>query len=163
MKSPNFSLSVQYAAEEEEPPPRPRVRALLRAALAADNGATGGDRGEFVVRFVGAAESATLNRRHRRGVGATNVLAFAYPNIGGGGVSGDIVVCCPLVRREAARYRLRVADRYAHLIVHGALHLLGQRHDTPAAAARMEALEKRILARFGAPDPYCEGKERERA
>ena len=158
MKKVNFSLSVQYAVEEEEPPSRPRVRSLVRAALAAGGCRGGGN--ELAVRFVGDAESAVLNRRHRGGDGAANVLSFGYPaapvGIGSGGINGDIVVCCPLVRREAQRYCLRVADRYAHLIVHGVLHVLGYRHDTAAAAARMEAMEKNILARFGVSNPYGE-------
>lgn len=166
MKNPSFSLSVQYAVEEEEPPPRPRVRALVRAALAT----AAVNSGEFAVRFVGTAESAALNRHHRGGDGATNVLSFAYsdaaaiPSIpGDSGMSGDIIVCCPLVRREARRYQLPVASRYAHLIVHGVLHVLGHRHDTSEAAAQMETLEKRILARFGVSDPYRENEGEKRA
>lgn len=139
----SLSLSVQYAAEEEEPPPRARVRALVRAALRPADG-------EIGVRFVGAAESAALNGEYRRRRRPTNVLSFCY---GARPVVGDIVVCCPLVAAEAKTMRLPAADHYAHLIVHGVLHLLGYKHNTAAQAARMETLERRILSRFRIAPP----------
>ena len=146
MKKSELSLSVQYATEEE-PPSRRQVRSWVRATLAglavvADIG----------IRFVDREDSRLLNRRYRGKNCAANVLSFAY-----GGRSpfmGDIVICCPIVRDEAARYRIPLLARHAHMIVHGSLHLLGYAHDTPHNASKMEARETAILARCGYGNPY---------
>lgn len=153
MKNLDFSLSVQYAAAvdaAEMPPLRARVRAWVRAALTAGGGNDGSD---LTVRFVDDAESADYNRRYRGRERSTNVLSFDYGAVNGR-LQGDIVICAPLVRREAGDFGVQPKIRYAHLIVHGVLHLCGYRHDTAMAAERMEALEKEVLARFGIALPY---------
>ena len=102
----------------------------------------------LTVRVVGAREGRALNRRFRRRAHATNVLAFAY-----GGAS-DIVLCHPVVAREARAQGKSVRAHYAHLVVHGVLHLRGYLHDDKRGARRMEAREIRILRRLGFADPY---------
>ncbi len=102
----------------------------------------------LTVRIVGAREGRALNRRFRRRDRATNVLAFAY------GSEGDIVLCHPVVAREARKQGKTVRAHYAHLVVHGVLHLRGHLHDDKRGAHRMEAREIRILRRLGFADPY---------
>ena len=97
----------------------------------------------ITIRIVGRAEGRRLNRQFRRKDYATNVLSFAY------GRSGDIVLCHPVVVREAREQEKSVRAHYAHLVVHGMLHLRGLTH-----GKRMEAREIRLLARFGFRNPY---------
>jgi probable rRNA maturation factor len=108
---------------------------------------------EVGVRFVDAEEGRTLNRDYRHKDYATNVLSFPYaiePT-----VMGDLAICLPVVLDEAAAQHKSAEAHFAHLIVHGMLHLQGYDHETSAAdAARMEAKEREILARLGYPDPY---------
>jgi len=106
-------------------------------------------RGDITVRIVGRREGLELNRRYRGRAKATNVLSFPY---GKGG--GDIVLCHPVIAREAREQGKTLAAHYAHLAVHGALHLRGYDHARARDAARMEAAEIRILRRLGFPDPY---------
>jgi len=104
------------------------------------------------VRVVGLREGEALNRTFRGGASATNVLSFPYAS--GQGLHGDIVLCHPLVLREARAQGKTTAAHYAHLVVHGILHLRGFDHARRRAAARMEANERRILRGLGYPDPY---------
>ena len=140
-----LSLSVQYA-DDSEPPPRHRVRALVRAALPAG--------GSLTVRFVGGDEMAALNRETRGKDGSTDVLSFAYRQHDGGAVVGDIVICPSAAAAAATAQQKNMMAHLSHLIVHGALHLAGYRHHTAAAAAVMERAECNILRRFGIDDPY---------
>jgi probable rRNA maturation factor len=108
------------------------------------------------LRVVGREEGAGLNLRYRGKSGATNVLAFpleAPPGLPGGGL-GDVVICAPVVAEEAAQQGKAPAAHWAHLVIHGILHLLGHDHQTEAQAARMEAAEVEVLARLGFGDPY---------
>jgi probable rRNA maturation factor len=98
--------------------------------------------GPVTLRIVGEAEGRRLNRAFRGKDRATNVLSFD---------TGDIVLCHPVIRREARTQGKRLADHYAHLVVHGCLHLRGYRHEKKQDAARMEAREIRILGR----NPYA--------
>jgi probable rRNA maturation factor len=109
-----------------------------------------GDARAVVVRIVGAAEGRRLNRAFRKRDYATNVLSFPY-----GGGSGDIVLCHPVVAKEAREQGKTLAAHYAHLVVHGVLHLRGYDHDEKARAARMEREEVRRLRRLGFGDPYA--------
>ena len=115
---------------------------------------------EVSVRVVDEAEGRTLNNRYRGIDRATNVLAFPVdatvdlpPDVPG--LLGDIVICGPVVEREAAEQHKTAADHWAHLLVHGVLHLLGHDHQEAGDAAEMEALETRILAAGGVADPYA--------
>jgi probable rRNA maturation factor len=145
---PRLTLAVQYAASGGDLPARALLRRWARAALARDAAIT--------LRFVDAAEGRALNRRYRRRDRATNVLAFVYHDAWGGrAVEGDIVLCAPVMRREARRQGKSFSAHCAHLVVHGTLHLQGYDHEHPPEAARMEAQEAAILARLGFSDPYA--------
>jgi len=109
------------------------------------------------LRLVDEAESADFNQRYRGKVGPTNVLSFPFdPPPGGRGrcYLGDLVLCAPLVAREAAEQGKSPEAHWAHLVVHGVLHLLGHDHLDEAEAQAMEALETGILADLGYPPPY---------
>jgi probable rRNA maturation factor len=109
--------------------------------------------GEITVRIVGSVEARTLNRRYRRRDYAANVLAFPYGS-SRGVLRGDVVLCAPVIAREARAQGKAVDAHFAHLTVHGLLHLRGHRHARRREAARMEALETKLLAKLGYPDPY---------
>ena len=117
-------------------------------------------RRELTVRIVGEAESRELNAGWRGKDRPTNVLAFpgGETDLPGGEdyPLGDLVVCAPVVAREAAEQGKSAAAHWCHMIVHGTLHLAGYDHQTPEEAARMEGLEREILAELGYPDPYGE-------
>lgn len=152
--APPFTLSVQYAATDSPPPPpRARVRALVQSALR--QAGTGGD---LTIRFVTATESAALNARYRRQPRPTNVLSFDYRDPSpppAPRVWGDIAICGDIVLREARATHTDPQSRYAHMIVHGVLHLAGYRHDSAATAAHMEQAERAILRRHRMEDPYA--------
>lgn len=107
---------------------------------------------DVTLRVVGEREARQLNRTFRRGARATNVLSFGYQRAPV--LRGDVVLCHPVVLREARAQGKTVAAHYAHLVIHGLLHLRGFGHARRAAAARMEARERRILRRLGFTDPY---------
>ena len=138
------------------------IRAWVRAALEACGSgpcprfAHASIDGEIAIRIVDEPEMRALNARYRRKDCATNVLAFPAGLPPGIDVPllGDIVVCAPVVLREAAEQSKAVRAHWAHLLVHGTLHLLGHDHERPRTAAAMEALERRVLATLGFPDPY---------
>ena len=149
-----LSLSVQYACNDEELsslPTRPQVRRWAKKALE-------GESAEVTVRFVDAEEGQMLNREYRHKDYATNVLSFPYlPNPQ---MAGDLVLCLPVVLKEAADQKKPVETHFAHLIVHGMLHLQGYDHETNEADAEfMEAREREILAALGYPDPYLSERE----
>ena len=106
------------------------------------------------MRFVDAIEGRALNAEYRGKDYATNVLTFVYDD--SEPRAGDIVLCAPVVRKEADAQGKMLASHYAHLVVHGMLHLQGHDHERPADAAAMEARESAILARLGLPDPYAD-------
>ena len=145
-------ISVQRACEGWTVPESRSLRAWARAALA-------GRRTEaaLTVRVVGEDEGAALNGRFRGKNGPTNVLSFASEGIEAidPAFLGDVVICAPLVIQEAREQRKAVHAHWAHLVVHGVLHLLGFDHDRPGRAAQMEGLEIEILARLGFSDPYA--------
>ncbi len=120
----------------------------------------------ITVRIVGREEGRRLNERFRGVPRPTNVLSFPFetpPGAPASALLGDVVLCAPVVNREARAQGKPAGDHWAHLVVHGVLHLLGFDHDTPAAARRMEGLERRVLAEMAVPDPYAQevGGERE--
>lgn len=139
-----LSLSVQFAARGEALPTRSEVRKWVRA--------TAPGAAELTVRFVDAEEGRSLNARYRGKDYATNVLTFPYAREPV--LSGDLVLCLPVVLREAAEQGKAAAAHFAHLVVHGMLHLQGYDHETGAEARIMEQMEREILDRLGYPDPY---------
>jgi probable rRNA maturation factor len=143
---PGLSLALQQPdGRHRALLPRHRVARWIRAALDAP--------GEITVRIVGEDEGRRLNRAFRGKDYATNVLTFDYAREPV--VAADLVLCAPVVEREAAALGLPVADHYAHLLVHGTLHAQGYDHERGARdAAVMEARERAILRALGLHDPY---------
>jgi probable rRNA maturation factor len=114
--------------------------------------------GEVCVRVVAEVESRRLNRDYRGKDAPTNVLSFpAGVDLPDALVWGDVVVCAPVVAQEADAQGKAYEAHFAHMVVHGVLHLMGYDHRTAEEAAVMERLEIRILGRFGMSDPYGEG------
>jgi probable rRNA maturation factor len=118
---------------------------------------------ELTVRFSTSREAAALNADHRHGNYVPNVLTFnlheGVDRLAGNiapGVMSDIVICMQVVRAQAREQGKKVPHHCAHMVVHGVLHAHGLDHQTPAAAALMEALERFVLQRFRVPDPYGE-------
>ncbi len=148
-----LELDVQYATGSRAGlPARRSIESWVRAALA------GRRRGaQLAVRIVAEDEGRALNERYRRRGGPTNVLSFPFehPERMRPPLLGDIVLCAPVVQREAADQGKPPRAHWAHLVVHGVLHLLGHDHERPREAARMEGLERKILAGLGYPDPYA--------
>jgi probable rRNA maturation factor len=108
---------------------------------------------EVTVRYVALAEGRRLNREFRGKDYATNVLTFIYATRP---LAGDIVICAPVVAREAREQGKDVRAHHAHMLVHGLLHLQGHEHEKDAEAKRMERRERAILAELGFPDPYSQ-------
>ena len=144
-------LTVQRVSRVRGLPGVASVTGWARAALAG----SGAGAADVTVRLVDEAESADLNKRYRGKRGATNVLSFSYDAAPGkAGLAGDLVICAPVVQREAAQQDKRPRAHWAHMVVHGILHLRGFDHVRKTDAEIMEALEVRILRRLGFPDPY---------
>ena len=143
---PALSLSLQFADPAHRGVlPRHKVARWIRAALAVP--------AEITVRIVGAEEGQALNRDFRGRDYATNVLTFDYAREPV--VAADLVLCAPVVAREAAEQGLTLEAHYAHLLVHGTLHAQGFDHEDDADAALMEARETEVLAALGFADPYA--------
>jgi len=151
MALPALTLSLQFgdlqdAALHRAALPRHTVARCIRHALDAD--------AEITVRIVGAEEGQALNLDYRGKDYATNVLTFDYATEPM--VMADLVLCAPVVAREAAELKKPLAEHYAHLLVHGTLHAQGWDHETSEADAEaMEARETEILAGLGQPNPYA--------
>ena len=149
MTGRRLNLSVQYACNAAGLPLRPQIRAWARAAL------EGG--WQITVRFVDGGEGQALNNAYRGKDYATNVLSFPYEREPV--VCGDLVICAPVVEREAVAQGKSAEAHYAHLIVHGLLHLQGYDHEASNKEARlMEHQECVILASLGYADPYLAEK-----
>lgn len=142
--SKRLDLSLQYACNRKGLPLRVDFVRWARAALA------GG--GQITIRLVDADEGRALNNDYRGKDYATNVLSFPYDTEPV--VTGDLVICPAVVAREAAEQNKPLAAHYAHLTVHGMLHLQGRDHETDEDAQAMEDEEREILAALGYPDPY---------
>ena len=116
------------------------------------------DSPELSIRVIDENESADLNLNYRQKSGPTNILSFPFSGIQGTDISllGDIAICAPLVRQEAVQQDKTLEAHWAHLTVHGVLHLNGFDHEEVLAAKEMETLETDILKTLGFPDPYQE-------
>jgi len=146
-----LSLTVQYATDSGPPPSRRQLRIWAAAALEQSAAVT--------LRFVDEAEGHRLNRDFRGKDYATNVLTFTYGGVDAPGgeserLSGDIVLCTPVVSAEAREHGKPLEAHFAHLVVHGVLHLQGYDHERNDEARTMETRETEILAKLGYPDPY---------
>ena len=144
--SGRLSLAIQRASRAAHIPTDGRLRRWARAALRGD--------AQVTLRFVAEAEGRRLNRSYRGRDYATNVLSFPYGRGNAADVSGDMVICAPVVAREARAQGKTLQAHYAHLVVHGLLHLQGMDHESSREAKRMESREREILAALGFPDPY---------
>ena len=156
------AIEVQIAVDDDEPPdsncPDPDcIRGWAEAALAQ----VGHAGAALTVRVVATDEAQALNRDFRGRDYATNVLSFAFAEVPpeataelGARYLGDIAVCADVVRREADEQGKPARNHWAHMIVHGVLHLAGFDHGDDAEAHAMEAQERTVLAGFGVPDPY---------
>jgi probable rRNA maturation factor len=140
-----LSLSVQYAAKPADVPARALFRLWAGAALEGDAAVT--------IRIVDEEEGRSLNKDYRGKDYATNVLTFVYEQTPL--CQGDLVLCAPVVSREAHEQGKSVQAHYAHMIIHGMLHLQGYDHEDEAEAQAMEAVETHIMRRLGYTDPYA--------
>lgn len=142
---PPLSLSVQYVSSATNLPTRSELRRWVRATCS--TAAT------IAIRFVDEPEARSLNQTYRGKDYATNVLSFPYTD--GELLSGDLVLCTAVVDAEAQQQAKEIGAHYAHLVVHGLLHLQGFDHERSATDAKiMEAREILILANLGISDPY---------
>jgi probable rRNA maturation factor len=147
-----LSLTVQYATGAGSPPSRSQLRIWAAAALEQSAAVT--------LRFVDEVEGHRLNRDFRGKDHATNVLTFAYGDVDAPGgeaarLAGDIVLCTPVVSAEAREQCKPLEAHFAHLVIHGMLHLQGYDHERDDEARTMETRETEILAKLGYPDPYA--------
>jgi probable rRNA maturation factor len=142
-RRPGPNLLVQRISRSAAIPSDALLRRWAGAALPAD--------AEVTLRIVGPTEGQRLNREYRGRDYATNVLSFPYT---AKPLAGDIVICAAVVAREAREQGKELRAHYAHLVVHGCLHLQGMDHEAEGEAERMERRERRILAQLGFPDPY---------
>ncbi len=140
---PKLALAVQFATKPESAPTRHQFRKWVLAALETD--------AEVTLRLVDAVESQELNRDYRGKDYPTNVLTFPLNDEP---LMGDIVLCAPVVAKEALEQHKSLEAHYAHLTVHGVLHLQGYDHEREPDAEAMEALETQILSKLGYADPY---------
>lgn len=154
----SLELDVQIALDL---PGLPSEADFHRWATATLAGAAYPQAAEMTIRVVDEAESSVLNERYRRKSGSTNVLSFPFTAPPGVATPllGDIVICAPVVLREAVIQGKTPEAHWAHLTAHGVLHLLGYDHEE-AQAEIMESMEIRILAELGYPDPYRDPRER---
>lgn len=144
-----LTLDVQRACEADSPSDDD-LRLAAEAALAGRR-----ETAELCIRIVGEDESAALNHRYRGKRGPTNVLSFpcdaGLPDLD---LLGDLVICAPVLARESGQQGKPLRAHWAHMVVHGVLHLLGFDHIGDHEAIEMEAAERRALAGLGIPDPY---------
>ncbi|MBU6459288.1 MAG: rRNA maturation RNase YbeY [Proteobacteria bacterium] len=138
-----LSVTVQYAVEGRFMPDRATIRRWIKAAMEAPM--------ELTLRIVDEPEGRELNRFRNRHT-ATNVLTFVYSSAAP--FIGDLVLCAPVVEKEAREQGKLLTHHYAHLVVHGVLHLQGYDHETDAEAVIMENRECAILERLHIPNPY---------
>lgn len=142
--SSKLALAVQYVCGVRQLPTRAQLRRWIKAALQRDVA--------IALRIVDEKEGRELNRKYRGKDHATNVLTFVYDDTKE--LTGDIVICAPVVEREAAAQHKDLLGHYAHLAIHAALHLQGYEHENDADAAEMETLETALMLKLRYPDPY---------
>ena len=152
----SIELDIQFALSETddgEPPSPEVIRTWVDAVLIGRR-----DPAELTVRIVDVAEITELNATYRHKDKPTNVLSFPFDDSQGLSLPllGDVVICAAVVADEAKQQGKALLDHWAHMVVHGVLHLLGYDHIDEAEAAEMEALEVEILAGLGIADPYLE-------
>ncbi|NEV61904.1 rRNA maturation RNase YbeY [Thiorhodococcus minor] len=152
----DLDLDLQLATEAAEPPDQAQLEQWASAALAGRRA-----RAALTIRIVDSQESQALNLQYRGRDKPTNVLSFPFelpPGLSAddeiADLLGDLVICAEVVRREALEQGKETPAHWAHMVVHGVLHLLDYDHITDSCAAEMEALETAILRGLGFPSPY---------
>jgi probable rRNA maturation factor len=143
---PQLDFSLQLASQEANLPSETEFKRWVRAALRVDTSLT--------IRIVDAAEGRALNASYRGKDYATNVLTF--PLTEEPYLMGDIIICAPVVAKEAAEQSKSLLAHYAHMTVHGVLHLHGYDHEVDAQADLMEAMEVAVMKKLGFANPYAE-------
>ncbi|MBU0500134.1 MAG: rRNA maturation RNase YbeY [Gammaproteobacteria bacterium] len=144
-------VEIQRVSECPGQPADGQLKTWVMATPVAELGSAG-----LVIRIVDEGEGRELNHQYRGKEMPTNVLSFLFEAPPGfpSDYLGDLVICAPVVEREALEQGKAPEAHWTHLVVHGVLHLLGHDHQNDASAEAMEALEVAILARLGLPDPY---------
>lgn len=142
---PKLNLTMQYATQANDLPKRAQFQQWIQAALQSN--------ADITLRFVDEAEGRDLNKKYRNKDYATNILTFSY-HAANTQCEGDLVICSPLVKKEAIEQGKAIEAHYAHLTIHGTLHLQGYDHEIETDAQIMEAIESDLLLRLGYPDPY---------
>lgn len=151
-------VDIQRCGDEPHYPNDEEIESWVQHALHEQT--AGAELTEVSIRLVDSAESAELNRSYRNKQGPTNVLSFpfeippGYPENSDCRLLGDIVICAPLVAQEAEQQKKNEKSHWAHLVIHGVLHLLGYDHQTDSEAREMEEREIRLLSHFKIPNPY---------
>ena len=151
MSNQHQAVDVQYAVTVDGMPEEDAIRQWVLQALPEQKKTS-----ELTIRVVDEAEITALNRQYRGKEGATNVLSFPYEAIPGvaSGLLGDIVICAPVVASESVAQDKPLDAHWAHIVIHGVLHLLGYDHHQDDAAHKMEARETELLDSLGYANPY---------
>lgn len=146
-------VDVQFACQDGNTPTAAEIRTWVKSTLKDFR-----KNYELTVRIVDKQEATDLNKRWRNVSGPTNVLSFPYGETTGPAreLLGDIVICAPIVEEEAARQKKKPEAHWAHMVVHGTLHLLGFDHVEDQDAEKMEAMEISILGKLGYSNPYIQ-------
>lgn len=146
-----LELNIQNPNKSKDIPKKKQFTDWMKAALANER-----DKAEVSLRIVDETESRHLNYNYRKKNKATNVLSFPVQSINGidSDILGDIIMCAPVVKQEIKEDNKDETAHWAHLTVHGVLHLLGYDHVEESDAKEMEALETKILSELGFKDPY---------
>lgn len=154
----SYQVDIEVASESTQVPDNADITHWISAALDSALAKDEASEAEISVYIVDEAESQTLNHQYRHQEKPTNVLSFPadIPEELGIPLLGDLVICAPVVEREAVEQSKTLAAHWAHMLVHGTLHLLGYDHIDDAEAETMEALETKILGGLGFPAPYTE-------
>jgi probable rRNA maturation factor len=146
-----LELDIQYAVKEGDVPAEGDFQGWALAALEGRRASA-----EMTIRVVDEEESAGLNQQYRGKLGPTNVLSFPFqaPPQVESDLLGDLVICASVVKRQAREQGKTEQAHWAHMVVHGTLHLLSYDHQQAEQAVEMEAIETGVMARLGFPDPY---------
>lgn len=144
-------LDIQIATQASDYPSQQQFQAWVDAVLTESS-----EDSEIVIRLVDDTESAELNQQYRQKAGPTNILSFPFEAPEGMEMEllGDLLICAPLIAREAAEQGKAVNHHWAHITIHGVLHLLGYDHVDDDEAEQMEALEIKILSKLNIANPY---------
>ena len=147
----NLSIDIQKACASEDSPDEDSIKRWVSAAIRDER-----DECELSIRIVDEQESADFNQRYRAKSGATNVLSFPFDAVTPEPlpILGDLVICAPVVAREASEQHKTIDAHWAHIVIHGVLHLLGYDHIEDQDAEQMESLETEIMLILDFPPPY---------